>query len=393
MDYLKRAHELANEMVAHRRYLHQHPETGCDTPVTRAYIENALKDMGYTVTQAGPGLAAMAGCPGPVILLRADMDALVMEEESGLPFASLNQGKAHCCGHDIHAAMLLGAARMLKEREGSLKGTVKLMFQPGEETGDGAMAMVEGGILENPKPDIAMAIHVDAALPLGTFNYSKGPAFCSNDVFRIEVTGKAGHGARPHQAVDAINASAHIITALEAVIGRESTPAETCILTVCSIESDTKTFNVFPQMVTMKGSVRTYDPGQRDLLVRRLKEVAEGIAGAFRCTGRVIFEHQQEPLLVDGQVEAELMGYLQEALDGEGEVAGPPVMKMGSEDFACVTMRIPSAYFFIGGGPDREKGYFCSQHNAKVRYNEEMMPLGAAGLANCADRWLENHSG
>lgn len=389
MDYLKRAHELADEIVEHRRYLHQHPEIGCDTPVTKAYVEKALQGMGYEVSHAGPGLVALAGHGSPVLLLRADMDALLMEEESGLPFASVNPGKAHCCGHDTHTAMLLGAARMLKENESGLKGTVKLMFQPGEETGNGAKAMIAGGVLENPKPDAAMAIHVDALLPLGKFNYSKGPTFCSNDVFKIEVMGKAGHGARPHQAVDAINVSAHIVTGLEALISRECTPTETCMLTVCSIESDTKTFNVFPQMVTMTGSIRTYNVGQRELLVRRIQEVVSGISATFHCTSKVTFDHQEEPLIVDEQLENEMREYLQEALGSEASVVEPPIMKMGSEDFASVTVQIPSAYFFIGAGPDRENGYFCTQHNSKVRYNEEMMPWGAAGLAYCADRWLE----
>lgn len=392
MDYLKRAHELADEIVKNRRYLHQHPEIGCDTPVTIAYVEQALQHMGYQVAHVGPGLVALCGHGSPVILLRADMDGLLMEEESGLPFASVNPGRAHCCGHDTHTAMLLGAARMLKENEAGLKGTVKLMFQPGEETGNGAQAMIDAGLLADPKPDAAMSIHVDALLPLGKFNYSRGPAFCSNDVFKIEVIGKAGHGARPHQSVDAINASAHIVTGLEALISRECTPTETCMLTVCSIESDTKTFNVFPQLVTMTGSVRTYNTEQRAMLVRRLQEVAEGIARTFNCTSRITFEHQQDPLIVDDQVETELRGYLQEVLGAEASVVEPPIMKMGSEDFADVTKQIPSAYFYIGAGPDRENGYFCSQHNPKVRYNEDMMPLGAAGFANCAARWLENHA-
>lgn len=392
IDYLRRAHELEEELTADRRFLHRHPETGCDTPVTRDYIEKRLGDMGYEAVRTGPGLVAAAGHGSPVILLRADMDGLVMAEESGLPFASLNHGKAHCCGHDIHAAMLLGAARMLKENEANLKGTVKLMFQPGEETGEGAMAMVDGGVLEHPRPDAAMAFHVDAALALGRFHYSKGPAFCSNDIFEIEVSGKAGHGARPHQAIDAINASAHIITGLESLIARESIPVRTCVLTVCSIESSTRTSNVFPARVTMAGSIRTDHPEQRDLLVRRLVEVVKGIADSFQCTGKVVFRGSQEPLIVDGQAESEMRGYLEEVLGNEGTVEEPPVMKMGSEDFACVASRIPTAYFFIGGGPDRENGYFCSQHNSKVRYNEEMLPLGAAGYAHIADRWLENHS-
>lgn len=392
-DYLSRAYELKGEIVDNRRYLHRHPETGCDVPVTKAFVEKKLRDMGYEVASVGPGLVAMAGQGSPVILLRADMDALPMEEESGLSFASETPGKAHCCGHDTHTAMLLGAAKMLKENECNLKGTVKLMFQPGEETGDGARGMINAGLLENPRPDVAMAFHVDALLPLGKLNYSLGAAFCSNDVFKIEVIGKAAHGARPHQAVDAINASAHIITGLESLISRETTPTETCMLTVCSIESDTKSFNIFPGMVTMRGSIRTYNPAQRALLVQRLQEVVAGTAATFNCGSRVTFEHRQDPLIVDDAVEREMRGYLDEAFAGEASVVDPPIVKMGSEDFAGVTAQIPSAYFYIGAGTDREHGHFCSQHNSKVCFNEDMLPYGAAGYAYCATKWLENHNG
>lgn len=392
MDYLKRAHELAEEIVANRRYLHQHPETGLDVPVTKAYVEEKLTEMGYQVQHVGPGLVAMAGSGNPVVLLRADMDALPMEEESGLPFASLTPGKAHCCGHDNHTAMLLGAARLLKENEANLKGTVKLMFQPGEEVGKGAFAMVEAGVLENPKPDAAMAFHVDAATPLGIFHYGKGATFCSSDVFTIEVFGKAGHGARPHQAIDSITAAAHIVTALEALIAREATPTETNMLTICSIESDTKVFNVFPTQVTMTGSLRSYSQEQRDLLLQRMEETVEGIAKTFRCTSKITYGSQFGTLVVNDALEDEMRGYLEEALGGEATVVDPPIVKMGSEDFAGVTAHVPSAFFFVGAGPDRENGYFCTQHNSKVRFNEEMLPWGAAGFAHCATKWLENHS-
>lgn len=396
MDYMKRALALKEQLVRDRRFLHQHPELRSNLPVTSSFVEERLSALGLRCRRCGgSGVSAVIGGkrPGPVLLLRADMDALPMQEESGLEFASLTPGQAHCCGHDAHTAMLLCAARMLKESEDALEGSVKLMFQPDEEGGNGCRDMVEDGILEDPGVDAALALHVDAAAPLGSFAYSMGPAFSSNDVFSIKVIGKAGHGARPHQSIDPINAAAHILVGLEALIAREANPAETCMLCVGSIESSSKAFNIIPESVLMKGSIRTYDHGQRELLVRRLREVAEYTAMAFACRAEVRYEVQMPPLIVDNDLELEMRGYLDEVLAGYGGVVEPPVAKMGSEDFTHVTNRVPSAYFFIGAGPDREHGGQYSQHNTKVVFNEEMLPMGAAGYAHCARRWLARRSG
>ncbi len=395
MDYMKRALELKESLVRDRRFLHQHPEIRNDLPITASFVEERLKALGLDVRRCGgSGLTATIGGkkPGPVLLLRADMDALPMQEESGLEFASLTPGQAHCCGHDTHTAMLLCAAQMLKENEDALEGTVKLMFQPDEEGGNGCLDMVNDGILENPKVDAALALHVDAAAPLGSFAYGLGPIFSSNDVFSIKVIGKAGHGARPHQSIDPINAAAHILVGLETLIAREANPSETCMLCVGSIESSSKAFNIIPESVLMKGSIRTYNHDQREMLVRRLKEVAEYTAMAFACRAEVQYEVQMPPLIVNDNLELEMRKYLDEVLAGFGGVVEPPICKMGSEDFTHVTNRVPSAFFFIGAGPDREHGGQYSQHNTKVVFNEEMLPMGAAGYAYCAEKWLANHA-
>lgn len=395
MDYMKRALGLKETIVKNRRFLHQHPELRCELPVTSAYVEERLKEMGLEVQHCGKyGLVALVGGkkPGPVLLLRADMDALPMMEESGLEFASLTPGQAHCCGHDNHAAMLLGAAQMLKENENELCGTVKLMFQPGEECGEGCLEMLNAGVLENPKVDAAMAMHVDAMTPLGTFGYGMNAVFSSNDIFEITVKGVSCHGARPHQGVDPINAAAHVVTALETLIAREADPSEICILTVCSIESNSKAFNIIPGDVVMKGTIRTYNAQQQEMLVRRLNEVVEYTAKSFGCEGIVEWETPMVPLFVNNDMETEMRGYLEEALGELGHVGEPPVVKLGSEDFANLTSHVPSAFFFVGAGPDREHGGKYSQHNTKVVFNEEMLPLGSAGFAHCATKWLENHS-
>ena len=395
MDYLKRALELKDNIIEDRRTIHRNPEIGCTTPMTTAYIEKRLTQMGIPVTHCGPcGLTALIGKKenGPVLLLRADIDALPMEEESGLPFASQIPGAAHCCGHDNHAAMLLTAAQLLKEDEDNLAGRVKLMFQPGEESGDGCRQMVDAGVLEDPRVDAAMAFHVDAALPLGKLTYGQGATFCSNDVFQLKVSGKSGHGARPHQAVDAINCAAHIVVALETLIARETDPSETCMLTVCSIESSSKATNIFPESVVMKGSIRTYNDAQHALLLRRFEECCTYTAKAFGCGCDIHFESQSDPVIVDNALEQEMKGYLEELLQGEAAFLQEPIKKMGSEDFAAVTSRVPSAFFFLGAGKNRQTPYPYGQHNAKVVFNEDCLPYGAAGFAYCAYRWLKNSS-
>lgn len=392
MNYLNRSLELKDEIITTRRYLHQFPEVGSELVNTSIYVKNKLIEFGLSPTNIGGyGITATIGNGLPVLLLRADMDALPMTEQSGLPFSSQFEGVAHCCGHDTHTTMLLYAAKMLKENEANLKGTIKFMFQPDEECGSGCESMVYDGILQNPNVDFAMSMHVDAASPLGTISYSKGAAFCSNDVFEVVVIGKSGHGARPHQCIDSINATAHIVTALQTLIARESNPSETNILTVCSIESSTKVFNIMPDSTTIKGTIRTYDEGERNLLLKRFKEVCEYTAKSFGCSAKIVISQSMPALFVDDKIEKDMLSYMRKALGDEITINETPIKKMGSEDFCCVTKLVPSAYFFIGAGIDRTTPYHCSQHNAGVIFNEDMLHLGSSIFCYCATSWLEDN--
>ena len=223
MSYYDRALELKDELIENRRYLHSHAEAGLTLPNTVAYVEKKLREYGIEPERCGEGVTALIGKGGKVLLLRADMDALEMPEESGLAFASMNPQTAHCCGHDMHAAMLLTAAKMLKEHESELQGTVKLMFQPGEECLNGSLNMLENGILENPKVDAALAYHVGPGkLPIGMFMYNDNSTMMySNNEFSVTVKGKGGHGALPQNCIDPISVGAHIIIALQEIIARE----------------------------------------------------------------------------------------------------------------------------------------------------------------------------
>ena len=259
MSYLQRAQELYEQMVSDRRYLHQHPEVGMELPETTEYVIKRLAEMGCQPQRLGGGVTAtVTGNPqGKVFLLRADMDALPMEEKSGLPFAS-QRSCAHTCGHDRHTAMLLGAARMLKEREKELNGTVKFMFQPGEEVLAGAKSMVAAGILENPHVDAAMGAHMIPMIPVGFGGYGTGVVSASSDHLVIQIEGKGGHGAHPHTAVDPINIGVHIHLALQELISREVDPAEAVVLTFGKFQGGGAA-NIIPATAVMEGTLRTFN--------------------------------------------------------------------------------------------------------------------------------------
>lgn len=389
MDYLKRGEELYDDAVRFRRDLHQMPEISLDLPKTRAYVTERLKEMGYDPKPCGGGVTAEAGRGEKTVLLRADMDALPMREESGLPFASTCDF-AHTCGHDFHAAMLLTAAKMLKENEDELKGTVRLMFQPGEETFLGAKAMIADGILENPKPDVALAYHVTAGqMPPGMFAYTReGTMMNSSDNFRIEIQGKGAHGSYPDTGIDPINIAAHIIIALEAVMAREIKSTQASVLTFGKIAAG-DAGNIIPDKAVLEGTLRCDSSEQRDFILTRLDEVAESVAKTYRGTAGVISMASTAPLVCDSQAVDDFVGYMRE-LDVPGQMEYPGIHAASSEDWAEVLRKVPGAYMFLSAGFTDGPSY--NQHHPKVVFNEEVLKTGPAYLAHCATRWLQEHA-
>lgn len=392
-EILSSAMALKDEMVETRRFIHRNAESGLHLPVTAAYVRQKLTAMGYDVHVIGTnesGLTAIAGDPakGKVILLRADMDALLMKEESGLPFAS-ETNAAHCCGHDMHTAMLLCAAKLIKEQEGRLNGAVKFMFQPGEETGNGALDMMNHGILENPKPDAVLGIHVNAKAPAGRLDYGKGSTFSSNNDIDIVIKGRGGHGARPHETVDPIKVANHIYLALQSIRTSEVEPAQTYIFTITSI-SGGSTYNTIPDTVKMKGTMRAYDEKVRQETLQRIQEICQGVAHSFKAEAEVTFSAGIPQMYCSPEFTDEILSYVSELLP-PGAVAEKNEIKMGSEDFSFITALYPdtSAYLFIGAGPDERTGFTYGQHSPGVVFNEEVMPYGAAVMAESAMKWLE----
>lgn len=384
MDFYQQAQKLREETVAHRRYLHTNAEVGLEMPRAAAYIMERLTEYGLTPERCGHGVTASLGRGGKTLLLRADMDALPMGEESGEPFACPTGSEAHACGHDFHAAMLLTAAKLLKESEAALKGTVRFMFQPAEETFEGAEDMMAHGILEGV--DAALAFHVGPGrMPPGLFMYNAGGVMMSSvDGFQITVHGRGAHGACPERSVDPINIAVHIYLALEALIAREADPGKNCVLTVGNFSAGSAP-NIIPDSAVLQGTIRTNDKDCRALLVRRMREAAAGIARVYGGTADVAMLSQVPPLVCDRALTEKMAGYLREL---PGLTPVPGVCASASEDFASIAERVPSTFMYLSSGFPDERGD-APAHNPKVVFNEDVCAIGPACLAHCAVRWLE----
>lgn len=387
INYYKRALELKEETIAHRRYFHTNAETGLELPKTKAYVMETLRASGIEPKECGQGVTATIGNGGKVLLLRADMDALPMKEESEESFAC-TAGKAHACGHDFHAAMLLSAVKMLKEHENELNGTVKLMFQPGEEIFKGSRNMLDAGILTNPKVDAALAYHVSTGkIPVGMYLYNdRSTMMNSVDGFKIIIHGRGSHGAYPQNSVDPINVGVHIHLALQSLIARECDPNKSCVLTIGQFESGNAA-NIIPEQAMLSGTIRTNDAAQREHLVKRLKEVVLGTARMLQASAELEMLYEVPTLVCDSELTDEMIGYMKE-LPIPSLTGSPDVQASASDDFALIASEVPTTYMYLSAGFTDERGAYPA-HNPKVRFNEEVCPIGAACLAHCAHRWLQ----
>ena len=400
---LQEAAELRDCISRERRALHQNPETGFDISATLSFVKSELLDMGLQPMDCGKaGVVALVGGkkPGKVFLLRADMDALPITEEADVDFASQN-GKMHACGHDMHTAMLLGAARLLKAHEAEIAGTVKLMFQPAEEIFEGSHDMIQAGLLEHPKVDAALMIHVMAGMPFpaGTVIVSApGVSAPAADYFEIKVQGKGCHGSMPNTGVDPLTAVAHILIAIQEIHARELAMDDRAVLTIGTMNAGTAA-NVIPDSVTMGGSIRTSNEQTRAFIKQRLAEISEGIARSFRGEASVSFGSGCPTLVNDRDLSVCCEQYVKDLL-GSGKAfsvaelnamsGGGSSKSAGSEDFAYVSQEVPSIMLALASGQP-EKGYGYPQHHPMVKFDEDALPVGSAVYAYTALRWLEAH--
>jgi len=387
--FMKRANELKEEIIAIRRKLHSMPEIMNDLPNTTAYVKARLQEMGIEAQEIiSSGLVALIGGkkPGKTILLRADMDGLNMAEDSGLEFASATP-YAHTCGHDLHAAMLLGTAKMLKEREDEIEGTIKLMFQPGEEYFIGAKAMIDAGVLENPKVDAALGMHTMLNAPVGTIGYQHGYTLSSVDGFKITIKGKGCHGAMPEKGVDPINVGVHVYLGLQELVAREVSGFDTAIVTLGQFSAGAAP-NIIPDTCVLQGTMRTYSKEVREYLFNRMQEIIDLTCKKYRAS----FEYEvlsnvpslyTDPVLLD-----EMIGYIDE-MDADFTLLKDQ-RATPTDDIAFISELVPTVHFQFNCKMQDERGAF-PHHHPKVVFDEDVLPIGAAVNAQCAFSWLRNN--
>jgi len=396
MNIYQDALGIKETLVSHRRYLHRIPELGLHLPQTSAYVEEKLKEMGYEPERVGEsGLVAVAGKKeGRCFLIRGDMDALPVEEESGVEFSSTN-GRMHACGHDCHISSMLGAAQLLKMHEDEIEGQVKLVFQPGEETMEGGEMMVKAGILRDPDVDAALGIHIFTNMnyPAGTVMMMGAEGlFAAIDWFNIHISGQGSHGAQPNCGVDPINVMAHIIIALQAINARELDPTDNLVLTIGHAKSG-NIANVIPGDALLSGTIRTVKNETRFEVKKRVEAIVKNTAAAFRAEASVEWGCGCPVLNNDKTTHDNIKRYLRnlEGLDViDFSESGPAYRTMISEDYAYISSEVPSTYLLISGGK-AEDGYCYPQHHPKALFNEDAIPVSAAVYAHAAIEWLKEH--
>ncbi|GAC1663244.1 MAG: M20 family metallopeptidase [Candidatus Limnocylindrales bacterium] len=396
-DLLEAAQSILPDVVAIRRRIHQHPEIGLDLPATQGVILEELARIGIE-GHCGSALSSVVaviagGRPGPTILLRADMDALPLVEDSGLAYASQVDGAMHACGHDTHVAMLLGAARLLHERRGALPGNVVLMFQPGEEGLGGARAMLDEGLLDaatrigGVRADAALAIHIETMFPAGEIHVRPGPQMAATDTIRITVDGRGGHASAPHLAVDPIAIAAEIVLALQVMVTRRVDIFDPAVVTIAQITAGT-TNNIIPESASLLGTIRTLSEAARADVRAGVRRVTEGIAAAHGATATVDLEEGYPVTSNDPAFVALVIGTAGRLIGAE-RVVEMRAPTMGGEDFSYVLQQVPGAMVFLGGRPpDQDAAMAPPNHSNRVVFDEPAMAVGVALHAAIAFRHL-----
>ncbi len=384
MPVKNRFAELLPEISRWRRDIHQHPELLYETHRTSALVTEKLREFGCDEVVGGLGRTGVVGIirgrsngSGRTIGLRADMDALPIQEETGLDYASGTPGKMHACGHDGHTAMLLGAAKYLCETR-NFDGTAAVIFQPAEEGGGGAREMCEDGLMDRFGIDEVYGMHNWPGKPAGSFAIRPGAFFAATDVFRIEFVGKGGHAAKPQETVDTVVMACQAVLALQTVVSRNADPVDRLVVSVTSFETSSKAFNVIPQTVTLKGTVRTLSPGMRDLAEDRIRSICEGVATTFGGTVDVTYDRNY-PVMANSELETGYAAAVAQSVTGHCEDA-PYVM--GGEDFAFMLEERPGAYILVGNGDS------APVHHPQYNFNDEAIPAGCSWYAQMVESRL-----
>ena len=380
-----------SETIALRRAIHADPELGLDCPRTRDKLKAALAGLplDFRDSQRSSGFVARldGAKPGRTVLLRGDMDALPIHEDTGLDFASRNAGRMHACGHDTHSAMLAGAAKLLSARRDQFDGTILFMFQPGEEGHHGARVMIEEGLLDDPAPEAAFAIHIFPNVPGGTIACRIGALLASTDTLNATITGKGGHAAMPHDAIDPIPVACEAVMALQSYIARRVAVSDPAVLSITRIAAG-DSHNVIPDSVDLLGTLRTLSPAQRSAGREAFERIVTGIAAAHGCTAAVRIDEGYPPTMNAPEAVA-LIERIATDLFGEGTYQNIPAPIMGGEDFSYVLQRVPGAMAILGvAPPEGNPAKRAPIHNARMLVEESVLTRGVALHAAFATRFL-----
>ena len=380
--------DISNEIISIRRDIHKHPELGFEVHRTAELVSKHLNNLGFDVSN-GIGKTGVVGeligsSDGPTIGLRADMDALPIQETSELPYSSVHEGIMHACGHDGHTAMLLGAATVLKQFQDKLKGNVRFIFQPAEEGDGGARYMIEDGCLDSV--DEIYGIHLWNYQKYGEVGVKEGPILAAADLFSITIKGVGGHGAAPQGTVDTILVAAHLITALQSIVSRNTNPLESTVITVGQINGG-HNFNVIADEIVLKGTARSYTKENRQLIKKRMGEIISGIAKTFSAEIDFTYNEGYPPTVNNKNAYKKLVGSAQKIV---GKGCGFPYLSMGGEGFSYYAEKIPGCFFFVGSSPSNQKFRSVPHHCSHFDIEENALLIGSSIFVQLIEDQLIN---
>ena len=384
MPTINRFADLHDDITAWRRDIHAHPELQFDVHRTAGIVAEKLKEFGCDEVVTGIGRTGVVGIikgktdkNGRVVGMRADMDALPIIEATGLPHSSTTEGKMHACGHDGHTAMLLGAAQYLAETR-NFDGTAVMIFQPAEEGGGGGREMVNDGMMDQFGVQEVYGMHNMPGIPVGEFAIRSGPLMAAADLVEVDITGKGGHAAMPHMAVDTTVVAAQIMLALQTIASRNASPVDTVVLSITSFHTETDAYNVIPETVKLKGTVRTFSTEMQDLVERRMGEIVENVAKGMGATAKLTYIRNY-PATINEAANTDKAAAVAKAIVGDGKVNTNVEPTMGAEDFSFMLNARPGAFIFVGNGDT------ASVHHPEYDFNDEVIPIGCSYWAKLAE--------
>jgi amidohydrolase len=388
IDFMAEAQAMREELVARRRDLHQHPEIAFEEVRTAGIVAQTLSELGLEV-QTGVGKTGVVAMldgekDGPTVLVRADMDALPIKEENAVDYVSTVSGKMHACGHDGHTSIALGVAKLLVKHKDKIAGRVKFVFQPAEEVAGGAQAMIKDGVLNDPRPDVSLGLHLWNNLPLGRIGVAEGPVMAGSSIFRIGIKGRGGHGAQPQMTVDPVVCAAQVITALQTIVSRNVDPSDTAVVSVTMVRAG-DAHNVIPQSAELTGTMRAFKTEVRDFVTRRMQEIAQGVCAAMGCEAEFEIQHLTIPVVNRPEIAAKLRPKFAEIVGDDNLDAN--ARTMGGEDMAFLMDDIPGMFFFVGSA-NAERGLNYGHHHPRFDFDEEALPLSVALLSAAVGEYI-----